>query len=744
VHIIWTGYDQYVWSPEIFYRMIDGDDGTVLIDDTQLTPGDESASWYPSADVGPGDELTIVFEDTSSGGVSMMRIDPYLDTLDGDAAEAGQISVLAPTIITSDSVLEEIIPSVVVDSLGNVHVSYYSCESHWDYPPAVLFYLVVDPSGALISGERRITDEITASTSVSFTVPVIAESAETVYLLWTDERRGDAEVMFLVINRDPDHDGLSNPEESLAGTDPASPDTDGDGLLDGFEVTFGFDPLGTNESGGDPDGDGLNNLAEQEAGTSPWLADTDGDGLTDLEEVDTDPSQADTDGDGLNDYDELNTYSTDPNDPDMDGDGLLDGFEIVYGFDPFSTDESQEDPDLDGLNNLAEQAGLTDPNNEDTDGDTLLDGFELQYGLDPLIDTGEQYEDQDLDGLDAFEEQDAGTDPFNSDTDGGGRSDYGEVVVDGTDPLDPADDIPVPNSGDLWFQDDASGTIMCVTPGGEVTIAIDRDQITSVTGTGTAGFNNTGLVFDSSGNLYFTEDDSDTILRRSYNGILTVLATESEIAAVVGDSYPDPEDVTLGSDGMLYVIENETSSILRCDPDTGELSLFAEAQTFIDLDGITSVDLHGGLVANDDGTFYVVSYGSPCAIFEIAADGTPAVLASGSELGSPDDYAAIGPDGVLYVTEEGNNNILRITPEGVISIFLYESDMRAVTGASYAEVEGGIAFDAMGNFYVAEDTTENILRFDTVPTGTIFVPADEMTELTGYVPNLEGGITFVP
>nr|HPR52064.1 hypothetical protein [Deltaproteobacteria bacterium] len=119
-------------------------------------------------------------------------------------------------------------------------------------------------------------------------------------------------------------------------------------------------------------------------------------------------------------------------------------------------------------------------------------------------------------------------------------------------------------------------------------------------------------------------------------------------------------------------------------------------------------------------------------------------LASGSELGSPDDYAAIGPGGDLYVTEEDNNNILRITPDGAISIFLYQSEMRAITGGSIAEVEGGIAFDALGNFYVAEDSTENILRFDAVPSGTIFVPADEMSALTGYTPNLEGGMTIVP
>jgi hypothetical protein len=41
---------------------------------------------------------------------------------------------------------------------------------------------------------------------------------------------------------DLDHDGLTGWEESLYGTDPENPDTDGDGYLDGEEVATGYDP----------------------------------------------------------------------------------------------------------------------------------------------------------------------------------------------------------------------------------------------------------------------------------------------------------------------------------------------------------------------------------------------------------------------------------------------------------------------------------------------------------------------
>ena len=83
---------------------------------------------------------------------------------------------------------------------------------------------------------------------------------------------------------DTDGDGLCDGEEVRAGTDPLVADTDGDGMPDGWEVRQGLDPL-ADDSVSDPDGDGLANLREYALGTSPTLSDTDGDGLSDREEV---------------------------------------------------------------------------------------------------------------------------------------------------------------------------------------------------------------------------------------------------------------------------------------------------------------------------------------------------------------------------------------------------------------------------------------------------------------------------
>jgi hypothetical protein len=264
---------------------------------------------------------------------------------------------------------------------------------------------------------------------------------------------------------DDDNDGLSDNDEATAGTNPLVVDTDGDDLSDGDEVNR----WSTNPLDDDEDDDGLSDLFELVVGTDPSKADTDGDGLSDTAEIGaqainayiatirdgygdnadptsiasqpdvealkatftsiyliSDPRKADTDGDDLSDGDEVNRWSTNPLDDDEDGDGLSDLFELVVG---------------------------TDPSKADTDGDGLSDATEIgaqainsyiatiREGYGDNVDPSSIASQADVEALQtAFEPIYLNSDPREIDTDGGGINDD-EEGTNGTNPLDPSDDI---------------------------------------------------------------------------------------------------------------------------------------------------------------------------------------------------------------------------------------------------------------------------------------------------------------
>ncbi|MEM7246798.1 MAG: hypothetical protein AAF533_15710 [Acidobacteriota bacterium] len=281
---------------------------------------------------------------------------------------------------------------------------------------------------------------------------------------------------------DADGDGLPAALETLAGTDPANADTDGDGLVDGEELSPGEDGWETLPLDADGDDDGLSDGAEHWTWHSdPTNADSDGDGLQDGTEAGsagvfdpdgagplegsgptfvpdagigttTDLTDRDTDeggvSDGVEDPDRNGRQDLgegDPNDPlddvvgaDRDGDLLTDEEEVLLGTNPLDADS-----DDDGLSD-GEEVGRegTDPLNADTDGDGLQDGTELSRSMgvpDPDGDGPLEGTDPDIFRPDA--EDMTGTDPLDPDTDDGGvldgaedRDGDGAVDIGETDP----------------------------------------------------------------------------------------------------------------------------------------------------------------------------------------------------------------------------------------------------------------------------------------------------------------------
>ncbi len=164
----------------------------------------------------------------------------------------------------------------------------------------------------------------------------------------------------------------SHAQQTAPVSDDAAVDSDGDGLTDAFERQANADApdLGTmllNPASADTDSDGLNDGQEVSIGLSPAKSDTDGDGISDLNEV-------------TGFYYGSDTWYSNPLEKDTDKDGILDGTECSER--ATSATGICHDTDLDGIPDIFDT---------DDDGDgvpTIVDASPYSVDTAKLIYTG--------------------------------------------------------------------------------------------------------------------------------------------------------------------------------------------------------------------------------------------------------------------------------------------------------------------------------------------------------------------
>lgn len=187
------------------------------------------------------------------------------------------------------------------------------------------------------------------------------------------------------LNDDSDGDGIWDDYEVFGyygyTTNPNSSDTDGDGLSDGDEINLYFsDPTFTDV---DSDGDGLLDPIELWLGLNPASTDSNNNGITDDLE--------DADRDLLTNIAEFSAHLTNAKRFDTDLDTLNDGWEVANGFNPLvhnltdgdPSNDPGADPDNDGLTNSEEETIGTKAKNPDSDGDGVDDKTERDQGSNP-------------------------------------------------------------------------------------------------------------------------------------------------------------------------------------------------------------------------------------------------------------------------------------------------------------------------------------------------------------------------
>lgn len=253
-----------------------------------------------------------------------------------------------------------------------------------------------------------------------------------------------------------------------------------------------------------------------------------------------------------------------------------------------------------------------------------------------------------------------------------------------------------------------------------------------------ASFGNiAGITLDGSGNLYVVENSNHIIRKVTPSGSVETFAGSGakQFADGVGTaaSFDSPVGIATGIDGQLYVADYWTQRIRKMALDA-TVTTFAGSgvRGFADGDATTAkFSLPRDIATDANGNFYV-SDNSNQRIRKIAPNGDVSTLAGSGTAGYADGTGAaaqfrapyglaVDAAGNVYVADQGNHCIRKITPAGVVTTlagsagvsgFADETGTAALFNSPY-----GLTIDGQGNLFVADYGNHRIRRIN--PDGNV-------------------------
>jgi sugar lactone lactonase YvrE len=284
-------------------------------------------------------------------------------------------------------------------------------------------------------------------------------------------------------------------------------------------------------------------------------------------------------------------------------------------------------------------------------------------------------------------------------------------------------------AGNIYIADSANHTIRKITPAGVVSTLAGRAEVSgSADGSGpNARFSAPqGLAADAAGNLYVADTSNHTIRKITPDGRVSTFAGQASnpghldgIGSAARFVYP--EGVAVDAAGNVYVADTANNTIRKISPTGNVITLAGLAATSGSTDGTASAALFRnpeGIAVDAGGNVYVVdSYNStirkitPGAVVSTLAgvagsygsvDGTGAAARFAGPVG-----IAADPAGIVYVADNRNHTIRKITPDGMVKTVVGQAEVGGIVPGplpGLLALPRGIALTPTGDLLI---TTNN-------------------------------------
>ncbi|HTD97674.1 MAG TPA: NHL repeat-containing protein [Mucilaginibacter sp.] len=245
----------------------------------------------------------------------------------------------------------------------------------------------------------------------------------------------------------------------------------------------------------------------------------------------------------------------------------------------------------------------------------------------------------------------------------------------------------------------------------------------------------TDIIFDAAGNMYVTDSGNNMIRKVTPAGVVSkfvgfLAGGEADgTGAAAGFHYP--YHIAIDAAGNLYVTDQGNVKVRKITP-AGVVTTFAgtgqvgfnngpgNQATFYGLTGIT-VDATGNVYVSDQGNSVIRKITPAGVVSTFAGTGSPGSAdgtGTAASFHAPSGLA-IDAAGNLYVSDAFNNKIRKITTAGVVTTIAGSGVQGSADGTGTAATfysPSGITVDVEGNIFVTE-ASNKIRRIN--PAGTV-------------------------